>query len=197
MIAGVAEFLSPTAVPVFTTVNLWMSVAFELIILILLVLFLWLRGWTPATVGLQPSTSGTLIGLGIGAGLLCGTTALTWLAGQVFDLSDYEAFYMRLVGPDASLASIVAVSVVNPLYEELFLCGYVITALRRHGSVALAVNVSMLIRLTCHLYQGPLGVATVIACGLVFSWWYVRIGRLWPLLAAHAVLDFFPLISYW
>ena len=32
-----------------------------------------------------------------------------------------------------------------------------------------------------------------LAMGLAFAYWFARNGRLWPLIAAHAVLDFFAL----
>jgi len=32
--------------------------------------------------------------------------------------------------------------------------------------------------------------------GLILTYWYARRGRLWPLIVAHVVFDFFPLLPY-
>jgi CAAX protease family protein len=82
------------------------------------------------------------------------------------------------------------------LNEELFLCGYIVTALKERDSSVTAVNVSVAIRLVYHLYQGAIGVLTIIPLGLIFSWWYARTGRLWPVLVAHAVFDLTSLLQF-
>jgi membrane protease YdiL (CAAX protease family) len=63
-------------------------------------------------------------------------------------------------------------------------------------SPVVCVNVSVALRLVCHLYQGTLGVLSVIPVGLIFAYWYVRTGRLWPLIVAHALLDFISLAAF-
>jgi membrane protease YdiL (CAAX protease family) len=44
-----------------------------------------------------------------------------------------------------------------------------------------------------HLYQGVLGALTIAPVGLLFAYWYVRSGRLWPLIVAHGLIDFIGL----
>jgi membrane protease YdiL (CAAX protease family) len=87
------------------------------------------------------------------------------------------------------LATIVLVSPVNAFFEEVFVCGYVMTALHRKENVWFALNASVAIRLLYHLYQGPLGVLSVIPFGLIFGYWYARTGRLWPVIVAHSAID--------
>jgi membrane protease YdiL (CAAX protease family) len=55
--------------------------------------------------------------------------------------------------------------------------------------------VSVGIRLLCHLYQGPLAVG-IVPVGLVFTWYYARTHRLWPVVIAHAISDFVALVAY-
>jgi len=86
------------------------------------------------------------------------------------------------------------VSIVNALYEEIFVTGYVVTALKQARSDWFAVNVSVGIRLAYHLYQGQMGVLTVLPLGLIFGFWFARTGRLWPLVVAHAAMDMLALI---
>jgi len=95
----------------------------------------------------------------------------------------------------ASLASIVAVSIFNPFFEELLVLGYVVQAMRKRFGLVTAMNVSLAIRLLYHLYQGPLVVIPIAIYGLVATLVYVRMGRLWPVIVMHAILDFVGLIS--
>jgi membrane protease YdiL (CAAX protease family) len=87
------------------------------------------------------------------------------------------------------LPTVIAVGLINPLFEEVFVCGYVMTALHRKESLWLALNVSVAIRLLYHLYQGPLGVLSINPFGLVAGFWYARTGRLWPVIVAHSIID--------
>ena len=84
----------------------------------------------------------------------------------------------------------------DPEREEVFVCGYVIAALRKTRSISFAINVSVGIRLIYHLYQGTVGVASIIPLGLIFAYWYARTGRLWPAVIAHAIIDFAGLVIY-
>jgi membrane protease YdiL (CAAX protease family) len=82
---------------------------------------------------------------------------------------------------------------VNPVFEELFVLGYVVQSLRKTFSLTLAVNVSVAIRLSYHLYEGPQAVIPIAIFGLMVTFAYVRLGRLWPIIVAHAILDFLAL----
>jgi membrane protease YdiL (CAAX protease family) len=56
--------------------------------------------------------------------------------------------------------------------------------------------VSLAIRLTYHLYQGPLAVIPIAFFGVVMTLVYVRMGRLWPAIVAHGLLDFVGLSGW-
>ena len=96
-------------------------------------------------------------------------------------------------GAGLSWPGILAVSIINPLFEELFLCAYMLPflAIRRGPGVAIAV--SLLVRLSFHTYQGPVGLLGDRPARSVFSIFYLRTQRLWPVLIAHGVLDFIGL----
>ncbi len=57
----------------------------------------------------------------------------------------------------------------------------------------MAIAVSLLVRLGFHTYQGPVGLLAIGLLGLLFSIFYLRTQRLWPVLIAHGVLDFIGL----
>ena len=86
-------------------------------------------------------------------------------------------------------------SLVNPVFEEVFVCGYVITALKERFGLTTAVNVSAALRVSYHLYQGAVGVVGVAPLALLFAYWFGRTGRLWPLIVAHAIMDLWALTA--
>ena len=60
---------------------------------------------------------------------------------------------------------------------------------------AKALAVSVALRALCHIYQ-DYGVIFIVVFGLVLTGCYARYGRLWPLIVAHVIFDFFPLQAY-
>jgi membrane protease YdiL (CAAX protease family) len=91
-----------------------------------------------------------------------------------------------------SLSVVALVSLVNGTFEEVFLLGFLMRGLRGYG-LSIAFGVPSLVRILCHVYQGPLGTISVLAVGLVFGAYYVRTTKLWPAVFAHILLDFVPL----
>jgi membrane protease YdiL (CAAX protease family) len=81
------------------------------------------------------------------------------------------------------------------VFEEILVCGYVVQSLRGRFGVALAANASIALRMSFHLYQGPAAFLTYSLFGLLFTLFYVRTGRLWPLIVAHALLSVIELTN--
>ena len=181
--------------PLIFETMLWQTVLYELVILGVLGSFLGLRGWTLRHVGLAPfGVSSALAGPGL-ALLAYMAYGATWLAAAPV-LPHAAARASTLVAPGLSWAAVALLSTINPLFEEVFVAGYLVTALKRQCNTRLAVAVSVAIRVSYHLYQGALGVVTALPMGLVFTLAFACTGRLWPLVIAHALLDFIGLVSY-
>ncbi len=85
---------------------------------------------------------------------------------------------------------LVLAALQNGLLEELVMIGYLVERLRRLGwGPWTIIALSALVRGTYHLYQGfGQGLGNLVM-GLVFGAWYLRTGRLWPLVLAHTLLD--------
>lgn len=98
------------------------------------------------------------------------------------------------LGP-LGFGTVVAVSIVNPAFEELFVTAYVVTSLTNQGvNHGTAVTVSVVIRLLYHLYLGAvLAALLLIPMGLIFGYYFARRRRLWPIVVAHAATDFLAL----
>jgi uncharacterized protein len=146
--------------------------------------WLYARGWTRTDLGLVVSWRE------LGKGFLLWLLAMG--AYYVFALIIYQIPGME--GNEAatrpgffvSLPMIVAVSVINPCFEEFFNVAY----LWKRLPPQLFVGVSALLRAVVHLYQGTFGMLTVFVIGLVFAIYFKKRQSLFPLIVAHAITDF-------
>lgn len=167
----------------------------ELVQSLFLVWFLRIRGWTLEKLGLNVTLRGTIYGvvlLIVTYGLLIG---IQLLAGVVLPI-DMQAAMDRYpqAAPDLSMSLVFMVSVVNGIFEEVFVAGYVITALAPVRGLWAAINVSTGLRLLYHLYQGPIGILSIVPLGLLFGYVYSRTRMLWPLIFAHILIDIIGLL---
>jgi membrane protease YdiL (CAAX protease family) len=183
------ESLANRAPPI-TNQALHRTVIYELGVMVILVPFLRARGWTRERLGIRPTAKDSLWGVGIVLAYYAGFVVLVTLIADVWPQTVLAASRMRLTQGPFDWPSITVASVVNPVFEEVFVCGYVITALKERFGTTTAVNVSAGIRVFYHFYQGALGVLGIAPMALLFAYWYARTGRLWPLIVAHALEDF-------
>jgi uncharacterized protein len=179
---------------VFSDESLWALVVYEVIVTTVLAVFLSLRGWTTRDIGLIPSLKDTVVGVPLLVGVYSAYYVLWYAFASV--TGRVEELPVEMFARDLSINTVIIASCVNGLFEEMFVCGYVITALKQKRSAMFAVNVSVAIRAAYHLYQGAAGVLSIIPLGLVFGHWFVRTGRLWPLVVAHVLADIIGLMYY-
>ena len=148
--------------------------------------YLHARGYRVAELLPVPSAGGSLVGLA----LFVATALVCWpiYAAVSVAQSAPQPIEEMMAGARLSLAPIVAMSVVNGLYEEVFLLGYLQSALERFG-LGFAVSASLLVRMAYHTYQGPGGTASALAFGLVLAVYFARRRKLWPVAFAHILAD--------
>jgi uncharacterized protein len=171
-------------------------VRYELVVFIALAAFLHMRGWTIERIGIRITLRDTLIGLSfVLAAELIGMGALLLMQ----PIAPQLASAIERAGVESgtlSLASALTFSIVNPMFEETFVCGYVIAALRGRTEPWTAINVSVAIRLLYHLYQGPAAAIGIVPFGLILAYWYARSGRLWPAITAHIAANLIDLSRF-
>jgi CAAX protease family protein len=178
----------------------------EICVLLVLGWFLWRRGWTLALLGLawteRPVRGSLLLAIGHqlhwAAALVLAVmlpTALIYSVLAQLVPQSVAATSSPFVAPGVGLVVILAVSLVNPIFEEVFVCGYLVSRLAPTRGAWFAIHVSTAIRLTYHLYQGPIAAISVIPLGLIFAYWFVQRKQLWPLVIAHAWFDFVALFA--
>ncbi len=157
------------------------TLGYEVVVGAVLAFVLRARGWTWNELSVHYSPGTTLVGVF----LAIATLAAWWAFGEAFGWVPHE-----LTG---SIPVVAAVSIVNPLFEELIVLAYVVQAMRKRFGLFMAMNVSIAIRLAYHLYQGPMAVIPIALFAVVATIAYVRLGRLWPVIVTHAILDFVAL----
>jgi CAAX protease family protein len=160
-------------------------VVYELVAAAILLTFLRVRDWTLQSLGVSPGLQETLVGVGLAAAAYLAYVVVFLISAVLSPHVAQVVANQTLVAPGLNVALVIVTSIVNPAFEELFVCGYVVTALRERRGFWTAVNVSITIRLLYHLYQGPIGVLSIIPVGFIFAYWYARTARLWPLIVAH------------
>ena len=173
----------------FTNYSLIGGMVQSIAITVVLGWFLKIRGWTLGKIGLGVTMRGTSWGLLLFFLCLALLFAIRAVAQFSFGLR-FDEIAERFPANEALNMQVVFMSsVVSATFEELFVAGYVITALSATRGPWTAINVSTGLRVLYHLYQGPLGVLTIVPLGLLFGWLYVRTRQLWPLILAHVLLD--------
>ncbi len=163
----------------------------ETLISSICVVFLYLRGYKIwEKLRFSPSWKGIIIAFGL---LIATYIAYAVLFNMVYLSVGKENFAIAKYSISADLVLILAVSLINPLFEETFVVGYVFDKMQRH-SVVLIVIISTLIRVSYHLYQGWIGIISMVPLGVFFAIVYSRTKNLMPLYLAHAVMDLLGLI---
>lgn len=164
--------------------------AFELAVLGFVFWISKVRGWSIRELGVRPSWRLTIIGIllffavvivlfGVGIGILM--------------LIPNAVHHRTSVSIGLSFVGILATVIINPLFEEVLVCGYVIQRLAKKGA-GVAIGFSVFVRFLCHLHLGVASVGPLVG-GVIFAYLYWRYRQLWPIIVAHSLLDFCALVS--
>ncbi|OLT39124.1 CAAX protease [Saccharomonospora sp. CUA-673] len=158
---------------------------------------LWRGGMKLAEIGLprRPSRRDLLLSVGL--------TALIGTPGLLFYLGAWQAGLNLAVQPSTledtwwRPITLTLSAFGNGFAEEVLVVGYLITRLRQLGiGENTSLIISAVLRGSYHLYQGFGGFLGNVVMGLVFGRVWQRTGRLWPLIAAHTLLDVFAFVGY-
>jgi membrane protease YdiL (CAAX protease family) len=175
----------------FNDARILSSLIFEFIATIICLCFLWLRNYKIGErLKFEPSIKGTLLGIG-----LFFATYLVYiiLIIVVFTIVGEQNIPVAQYVVTVSLPLVAAISIINPLFEETFVMGYIFDKLEPHGALW-AITASVLIRTSYHLYQGWTGIISLLTIGLIFALVYWRYRNLWAFYFAHVLMDFTGLL---
>ncbi len=166
---------------VITSADLSWLAAYELFAFLIIAAFLRARQWKLSD--FHPRVSWKLTGAGVllTLGILVYSTVVVAGLGPWYEFPPIDTSQL-------GFGTVLLFSVVNGIYEETFVVGYVAGCFARQ-STWVAIISSTLIRFSYHIYQGPAAVLFILPMGLVFACVYVKYRRLWPLVLSHIILD--------
>lgn len=117
---------------------------------------------------------------------------LYYVIGRTLTQTDTPTY----VSAGISLGTLVFV-VINPVYEELIARAYTIFEIKfLTGSNVAAVVISVMLQTLYHLYQGIAASLALAAVFLVLSVYFVKFGKVVPVILAHLYFDVFALVWY-
>jgi CAAX protease family protein len=147
------------------------------------------RGWSIRELGLRPNWRLTAIGI-----LLFFAVIIVFLgvAAGIIMLVPSSVHHRPSVSIGLSYVGILATAIINPLFEELLVCGYVIWRLAKKGA-GVAIGFSAVVRFLCHVHLGVASLGAVVV-GLGFGYLFWRYRELWPLIVAHCLIDLITLL---
>jgi uncharacterized protein len=193
ILGSLAAAFTPSTPTPLTAAHLRGLVLYEPPLLLVIGALLYARGRRPGWLGPALRWQDFPAALALVCAVYAVNLLLWALTSQVFDLREAAQRAAGLVQHGIDFPTILACSLINAVFEEVLVAGYIIATLRESRSPWFAVNVSAGIRLSYHLYQGASGVIGILPLGLLFGWWYARTGRLWPLILGHAAFDIYAL----
>lgn len=93
------------------------------------------------------------------------------------------------VGGRLSWWLVGAALVINPLFEEVLWLGYAVPTLERVVGTPAAALVSLGLRGVVHWNQGAQALVGVVPVGVVYTAYFLRTRRLWPVVVAHVIVN--------
>ncbi len=168
--------------------NVLVSLTFQVVITGCLLPYLFRKKWKPLEVAGAPEVGDFVAGLGLWLGLLAfvyGTVLALYIVAPGFVAP------MRARPFTGSLSPLViaAAAILDPIFEEFLLLGYAVPALGNRLGIKMAAIASITLRVAAHAYQGRLAFIAILPVAVILTWYYVRTGRLWPVIVAHMVQD--------
>ena len=182
----------------------WLDVTYQLLgigfalVPVALALFL-LAGDGPGVLrrlGLTGSSRRRVVAEGVGLTAVIGLPGIgLYLAGRALGVTAEVLTVPENVYWWTAIVLVLA-AFQNGVLEEVVMVGYLFTRLTQMGWGRWQIVVaSAALRGSYHLYQGVGQGVGNFFMGLIFGWWYLRTGRVLPLVIAHTVLDVFAFVG--
>ena len=184
-------------------------VAIESGLLALLFFFLHGRGWTRADLKIRPGWWRTLLGLPLALAMMLsnfivvasGFSLAYALQTKFGHFLPFLATQVQAPAPHSvhfHWTILIAAMILNAFFEEITCMGYTFTQFAAKRGPLFALVVTVLLRMSCHTYEGLLHVLGIGVVFLLTGLFYWRTRKLWALIVAHALVDIisFALVKF-
>jgi membrane protease YdiL (CAAX protease family) len=184
-------FLYPEPTAIYTEARMVRAMIAEPILFTIIGWFLLQRGWTLNKISnIRPTLSDFTRGLQLMLMVYGGALVI----GILWKLAGGSMAHPVLIEPGISILTILIMCPLNALFEEILVCGYIVTFFRKYRTWWLGIAVSAAIMMSYHLAQGLRGILLVAVVRIVLGIWYQRTNRLWPAVVAHCFIDLINMI---
>jgi hypothetical protein len=169
-----------------------------------LLIYLHWRGWRTVDLSIRPSLWSSVQGILLApiqwfafTAALFGV-ALIFVVFQAIGVFQASALFRLFVSyPHAgshapthlSWAIFLWTDVLNAFLEEITYLSYAFNQLAIKRGPRFAMGITLLLRVSCHTYHGPIFVWGNAAEFIVATLWYWRTRNVWPIIVGHALLD--------
>lgn len=161
------------------------------------ILLLTHTGEGPRALGLGRGRFGRQVLWGVGLAALIGIPGLAFYLGSVAAGINLTVSPSGLDDTWWRPLVLVVNAFANGAAEEIVVVGYLLVRLRQLGvNPYVALLATALLRGSYHLYQGLGGGLGNLVMGVVFALWWMRTGKVWPLIIAHTLLDVVAFVGY-
>lgn len=176
-----------------TSQGFYSIIVYEILAFIVIIYVLKVRGWKYKDIYLKFSFS--LVYISILLLLLRNILGIITYMGLVnINLINDVSIHNQKYILEADWLSIFLILVVNSIYEEFILIGYLFKRLKKHNPIFIIIF-SLIIRSLYHSYQGWDSLIVVLPSGLVFGYYYYKYKKLWSIIIAHGFGNLFTLLS--
>lgn len=175
-----------------TDVSLFYSILEETLAILLLLYVLFNRNKTYKDLGIVIHWKDILLGVGVFISAMILYACVYYILILILPPEAEQNIVAKNVDDitqSFSLYLIIFV-IINPFFEELIVRGFTMVQLfSLTKNKALTVVVSTIIQSSYHIYQGVLPMLSMSVIFLFFSIFYMRTGKLTPILVAHLIFD--------
>ena len=166
--------------------------------LALMLSFLHWRGWIPSDFKIKLSGWSSLQGFFLMISAFIGSIVIVFTISQVGHLHSFgsqtaigHSTNTHIVSP--SWVVLIAATIINAYCEEIVYVGYAFNQCVSRSGACFALLLTLLIRMSCHTYQGLIHMLGLGAVFLIFEIYYLFNRNLWPVILAHICFDIFAL----
>jgi len=166
-------------------------IMYETIVLVIIVLILKWQRWSLKELGLTFSIEKITAGL------------ILFVSNYILYLLLYMALADFILSFESEIASSATISfsaslnilpltlfsIFNPIFEEFILAGYIISAMRNRFGMLTCVSVSVIFRLSFHVYQGPIILLSILPMGIIYAVYFWHKKSILPLIVGHGLMD--------
>jgi len=148
------------------------------------------RGWKPTEAAGSPVPSDVVYGITLSFGTMIFFYAFGMAASAFSHTARAAATAANpFTGAGVSIRVAVFVAVANGVFEEFLWLVYAIPTISNRLGVRAAAVISAALRLSVHAYQGIYALLGVLPVAIVFTWYYAKTRRVWPVIVAHVFAD--------